>query len=174
MTATYRSRSAETWARAREDYLSGLTAEAVCRRYDLGLSAFRRRAREEEWRRADQDDPAPGVNDLDIFDDVETEDQIDLARLRFNEALVAGRSTEAARRRRLWTTLCRDRDTINAEFFRGLTREQIQQHWADDIRRRAALAEDAPEPRVLPPGQAENLHEVHSKNCLAASEAAPP
>ena len=45
MTDAYRIREAAVGAKARTDYLSGLSAEAVCRRHDLGLSAFRRRAR---------------------------------------------------------------------------------------------------------------------------------
>ena len=42
MTEPYRIREAAIWAQARTDYLSGLSAEAVCRRHDLGLSVNRR------------------------------------------------------------------------------------------------------------------------------------
>lgn len=59
MSDAYRIRSGATWALAREDYLAGMTAEEVCGRYDLGLSAFRARARREQWRRADAPDPTP-------------------------------------------------------------------------------------------------------------------
>lgn len=52
MTDPYRIRSPETWDAAREAYLSGLSAAEACVRFDLGLSAFRKRAREEGWRRA--------------------------------------------------------------------------------------------------------------------------
>ncbi|WP_395650537.1 hypothetical protein [Brevundimonas sp.] len=59
MTDGYRIRSPETWALARDAYLAGAAAEAVCRRFDLGLTAFRTRAREQGWRRSDLDDPEP-------------------------------------------------------------------------------------------------------------------
>ena len=49
----YRVRSQEIWDLARDDYLAGKPARIVCRRYDLGLSAFRIRARKGEWRRGD-------------------------------------------------------------------------------------------------------------------------
>ena len=66
MTEPYRIREAAIWAQARTDYLSGLSAEAVCRRHDLGLSAFRRRARKYGWRRSDQVEPPPGELDLNL------------------------------------------------------------------------------------------------------------
>ena len=53
----YRVRSQQIWDLARDDYLAGEPARIVCRRYDLGLSAFRIRARKAGWRRQDQDDP---------------------------------------------------------------------------------------------------------------------
>lgn len=53
----YRIRSDETWARARDAYLAGETAEEVAFRFDLGLSTLHARAREEGWRRSDQQDP---------------------------------------------------------------------------------------------------------------------
>jgi len=55
----YRIRSDDTWALAREAYLAGETAEAVCARFSLGLSVFRDRARRGGWRRCDQADPGP-------------------------------------------------------------------------------------------------------------------
>ncbi|MEQ7155068.1 hypothetical protein [Brevundimonas aurifodinae] len=56
----YRIRSDETWARARDAYLAGETAEEVAFRFDLTLGSLRHRARQEGWRRADQDDPEWG------------------------------------------------------------------------------------------------------------------
>ena len=47
------------WAAARDEYLAGSAAEAVCRRHDIRLATFRRRALEEGWRRLDQPDPEP-------------------------------------------------------------------------------------------------------------------
>ena len=48
---------ARRWAAARDEYLAGSPAEAVCRRHDLRLATFRRRAREKGWRRMDQPEP---------------------------------------------------------------------------------------------------------------------
>ncbi len=50
---------ARRWDAARDEYLAGSPAEAVCRRHDLRLSTFRRRAREKGWRRKDQEPEAP-------------------------------------------------------------------------------------------------------------------
>ena len=50
---------ARRWAAARDEYLTGSPAEAVCRRHDLRLATFRRRALREGWRRMDQPPPAP-------------------------------------------------------------------------------------------------------------------
>lgn len=64
MSDPYRIRSADIWARARDDYLAGVTAEEVCDRYDLGLSALRARARRDHWRRTDAPVPEPSLDDL--------------------------------------------------------------------------------------------------------------
>ncbi len=56
---SYRARSPETWAKARDDYAAGVPAPEVCERYDLGVANLRKRAREEGWRRRDLDDPDP-------------------------------------------------------------------------------------------------------------------
>jgi len=55
----HRMRSPETWDAARQAYMEGGSAQDVCDRYDLTLSAFRARARREGWRRADMADPEP-------------------------------------------------------------------------------------------------------------------
>ena len=49
-----RTGDARRWDAARDEYLAGSPAEAVCRRHDLRLATFRRRAREKGWRRMDQ------------------------------------------------------------------------------------------------------------------------
>lgn len=54
MRRPYTVRSAQYWDQARDAYLAGETADAVCRRFNLGLSAFRKRARAHGWRRQDQ------------------------------------------------------------------------------------------------------------------------
>ncbi len=58
-TRTYRVRGEETWREARAEYAAGTPAEQVCERHDLGLSAFRKRAKAEGWRRGDLPVPPP-------------------------------------------------------------------------------------------------------------------
>ena len=94
MTEPYRIREAAIWAQARTDYLSGLSAEAVCRRHDLGLSAFRRRARKYGWRRSDQVEPPPGELDLNLYSDL---DMDDLARTGDRDAIVFPRGMTGPR-----------------------------------------------------------------------------
>ncbi len=128
MTEPYRIRNVQTWAQARDDYLSGLSAEAVCRRHDLGLSAFRRRAREYGWRRLDQPDPSPADQmpdlDLSIYEDIRSDDQVETARLRFVQALERGRAVEAVRWRRLWHALRSEAQAFDADFFAGMSPEK--------------------------------------------------
>ncbi|WP_143275663.1 hypothetical protein [Brevundimonas sp. SH203] len=125
MTDVYRIRAARTWAQARADYLSGLSAEAVCRRHDLGLSAFRRRARKYGWRRSDQVEPPPDEIDLNLYADMDMDDLARTARLRFAEAIESGRATDARRWRRLADELRREARDFDADFFRGLSKDEI-------------------------------------------------
>ena len=155
MTDPYRIRSAETWARARDDYLAGLNAEAVCRRHDLGLSAFRRRARKHGWRRVDQDDQTPDQTDLSIYGDISPDDQIEMARLRFLQALDHGKPTEAVRWRRLWQELRVDNDTFNDNFFADKTPAEMRAQLAafrreQDEEDAACLEPLAPDPEFGP------------------------
>jgi hypothetical protein len=55
--SAYRVRSQAVWDAARDAYLAGEAAVSVCVRFDLGISAFRARARRAGWRRIDQPDP---------------------------------------------------------------------------------------------------------------------
>ena len=90
----HRVRSPETWERAREDYAAGLSAAAVCDRYDIGRSAFHERARREGWRRADLPDPEP----LDLA--AVRRDPLELADMTYGRAAMAiegGRALEAHR-----------------------------------------------------------------------------
>lgn len=54
-----RIRAEAVWDQARDLYLAGHTAETVCTRLDLGLSAFWARARDGGWRREDVAAAAP-------------------------------------------------------------------------------------------------------------------
>jgi len=107
MAEPYRIRSPETWEAARLVYLAGCSADEVCGRFDLGLSAFRKRAKAERWRRADQaedepfedaDDTADNGGDLPDMDD---QALADLARRRMGVAARRGAVTEALRWARL-------------------------------------------------------------------------
>lgn len=172
MSHSYRIRSEETWAQARDHYVAGLTAEAVCRRHDLGLSTFRRRAREGGWRRADQDDPTPGVSDLEIYDDLVEDEEIRLALLRYREALTQGRVLDAGRWRKLWRQLCRSRDELNAQMFPGLTRLELDRLLQDSDDEEPGMDALETAPRVAsPPAQASNVHDVHSK--ISSAPAVP-
>ena len=150
MTKPYRIRSPETWAQARADYAAGLGADAVCRRHDLGVSNFRRRARLEGWRRADQADPAPRDEDPALYDNVGLDGQIDLARQRYLHALARGRAVEAVRWRRLWRELQFELDKLDGGLFVGWTPDQIE---AFRIRRALGPDDAASGP--------ENVHDVH-------------
>jgi hypothetical protein len=180
MTDPYRIRSAETWAQARDDYLAGMDAESVCRRHDLGLSAFRRRARKNGWRRLDQADPPPRDPawdlDLSIYDDVSIDDQIVMADQRFIQALAHGRPVEAARWRRLHRQLRDDRWRGDSELFPERTPAETLARMAAERDRedaaaaaelrllsaRAAEVRPAPAAAAPEPARPENVHDVHS------------
>jgi len=88
----------ETWDRARDDYLAGLSGPAVCARYGLGLAAFRKRAASGGWRRIDQPAPMP-TGPIEFEGDVNDAGYLDLAEMaaiHMREAIVNGRSGEAA------------------------------------------------------------------------------
>ena len=126
MTQPYRIRESRIWAQARADYLSGLSAEAVCRRHDLGLSAFRRRARKYGWRRSDQVEPPPGETDLSLYEDIDLDELARTARLRFIEAVEGGRASDARRWRALADDLTREARAFDADFFRGMSHEEVE------------------------------------------------
>jgi len=150
----YRIRSVDTWVRAREDYLAGMTAEAVCARHDLGLSAFRRRARKFGWRRSDQVEPPPDETNLALYNDISTGEQIETARLRFIQALETGKATEARRWHRLQQELIEARDAFETELFRGTSPEQYEALAAiaaarkdkEDLKEEALLTSTPPPP----------------------------
>ena len=60
MRRPYTVRSHQFWDQARIAYLAGEPASSVCGRFGLGLSAFRKRAKAQGWRRQDQPDDSPG------------------------------------------------------------------------------------------------------------------
>ncbi|WP_309628528.1 hypothetical protein [Brevundimonas sp.] len=172
MTDLYRIRPADVWVQARDDYLSGLSAETVCRRHDLGLSAFRRRARKFGWRRSDQVEPDLCATDLSLYDDIQLEEQIQTARLRFVQALEIGKAIEASRWRRLWLDLREAADILHTEFYAGMSSEEIADSrgadTSDETEDEAmllgppasstALLSAPPAPALQAPGMYTNLH----------------
>lgn len=165
MTDAYRIRTDETWAEARADYLIGFTAEEVCRRHDIGLSALRQRARREGWRRTDQDDPVAADDDLDVFDDVEAPDLVDMAWRRLAAAVARGRAADAARWQR-----------IHAQLLARAQEEATRDH--SDVLTAARDAALPPEQRPVPwprlRATGENVHDLHSNYPEAADEADLP
>ncbi len=106
----------DVWARVRDDYLSGLSAPACCRRHGVGLSALRDRAAKEGWRRADQPWRPPNLDPGDegafLEELVDGDlDRIGLKELRFVcerrtiRAILRGDGAEAMRWRRLRTSI---------------------------------------------------------------------
>lgn len=152
MTDPYRIRTEDTWADARGDYLAGFTAEEVCRRHDIGLSALRQRARREGWRRTDQADPSP-EDDFDVFDDLEPPELVEMAWRRLAAAIARGRGADAARWQRIHALLHAraqeeasndHRDALNAAAEADRPPAQRSSAW----------------PRLSLTG--ENVHDVHS------------
>lgn len=91
-SAGHRIHPPETWERARDDYLAGLSGPAVCARYGLGLAAFRKRAAIGGWRRIDQPAAMP-TGPLEIEGDLNEADYSDLADMsviHLREAIVNG------------------------------------------------------------------------------------
>lgn len=105
MTDGYRIRSPETWARAEADFLAGDTAEQVCARYDLGLSAFHKRKRDGAWRKTDQPDPDPLPDDPEDLPPADLPRLADLALRRMGAAVERGRASEALRWQRFHDAL---------------------------------------------------------------------
>lgn len=109
-----RSAPDAVWARVRVDYLAGSSAAEACRRYGVGLTAFRDRAAREGWRRMDQ--PwAPPPNRMEAWDEgVLLDDRVQgdldkihlrqlsfVAHRRMMRAVLRGDAAEALRWRRV-------------------------------------------------------------------------
>ena len=149
-----RVRSGEVWARARGDFLAGLSAREVCVRHDLGLSALKARARREGWRRSDQADPPP-IRDLgydpelaeDLDEELEAETPADVgdmagrALLLARRALALGRLGEAQGWTGVWRRLGgRPRADAEADARRAQLALEAQSARTDAAHAHAALA----------------------------------
>ena len=150
MSDAYRIRSDQTWADARDAYLSGHTAEDVCARYDLGLSAFRARARRQGWRRTDTPDPDP--IDIDAptpLDDLSPGELAEICMRRAARAIDRDSSAEAMRWLRLYLAL--------------KAQPHAQPH-----------AQAVATPHAAPVARASNVHDVHAKKAAPVPSAPPP
>lgn len=161
----YRVRSQEIWDLARDDYLAGEPARIVCRRYDLGLSAFRIRARKAKWRREDQDDPDlydPAL-ELEAVEDLAFSDMADTARRRLQLALLDGEATEAQRWLRIFETLS------------SMALEAGDVHTLhSDFSPRPSDRTDAPAPRPATDEVRSEPNEVHRLHPVLSSDDANP
>ncbi len=173
-----RIRPDEVWDRARDDYLAGATAEAVCRRHDLGVPAFRKRARQGEWRRTDQSAPDPLDDDIDLDAPPEPRERmLDKAWRRVSRALDDGLSTEAVRWMRVHAMLlaadraqARDRDRDTADAMRTVTRTARD----GEVQALATLRQlQAENPLLKRPVLKRPVHTVHSKKPAPASSTPP-
>lgn len=95
------------WDLARREYLSGMRAIDICRRYGMSLRSFRLRARVEKWRRIDRldCDVEPEDGEYHPDDDVGFADLADQVFLNIRKAIGARRAAEAASWMRLFDKL---------------------------------------------------------------------
>ena len=103
------------WAQVREDYLAGISAPECCRRHGVGLTALRKRAASEGWRRADQPWTVPVRLDpwdegvlleervAGDLDQIEMQELEWIADRRMMRAVLRGDAAEALRWRRVFT-----------------------------------------------------------------------
>lgn len=140
MTEGYRIRSEDTWALARDDYLAGDTAEQVCARFDLGVSAFNKRARAKGWRRIDQPDPDPIDEGAVDLPEADLPALAEHALRRMDAAARRGRVAEALRWQRFHDNLAAGLDR-RAEADRRAA--AAARDTGDKARHAEALAHDA-------------------------------
>ncbi|QLQ13300.1 MAG: hypothetical protein HZY74_08450 [Brevundimonas sp.] len=95
MRRPYTVRSSQIWDQARAAYLAGEPASRVCQRFNLGLSALRKRAKAEGWRRQDQPDDSPGRAPYNRRWGSTTVQLIGVARAQAVRAIRQGRVSEA-------------------------------------------------------------------------------
>lgn len=134
-----RRRSAEIWAAARADYLSGASAPQVCERHGLSLSTFRWRARTEGWRRADMAVGSPFLplddTELDEIDHGLPLNAADMARLAWSNAARAMREGKLIEARG-WTRLHDDLTKLadqDGQTVRRHARWATRADWAEEI-----------------------------------------
>lgn len=170
MSDTYRVRSVETWAQARDDYLAGLDAALVCERHDVGLSALRKRAKAESWRKVDQPDPEPAFVAFDPHAPVQTiAEMAELAWRRMAFAVKHDRPLDALRWLKLHQNLsaaARSADSALASEPSSPLRRRGQ---GDGGRPLASAVRE----HTLHPSPSHSLHTFHSKSATTPPAAIP-
>jgi len=178
----YQVRDDATWAVARDDYLSGHSAEAVCAQHNLNLSTFRQRARREGWRKSDAENPLPvSLNDApEPGAAPPTPELMDLAWRSAAAAIQRGRAGEARRWMRLW----QDLRALIREEQEAARKAEAEARWKEQ--RAAQALEAAAEAKRRAEAQAQRdaaiqaeaqLHPLHPDFAAASPEAptgAPP
>ena len=158
----HRAAPDEVWAQVREDYLAGVSAPECCRRHGVGLTALRKRAAGEGWRRADQ--PWTPPTRLDPWDEgvlldehvggdldkVELYELEWVADRRMMRAVLRGDAVEALRWRRV-------RHVLGAD-----ARELARRIAADEVMR-CAFEEGGP------PREAHDAHDVNDVNGVSGT-----
>jgi len=176
------------WARAREDYLAGDSAEMVCARYGLREGTLRHRAKVEGWRRSDQPDPEPV--DLDAEIEAGLPDYGQMARhalVRMNRAVLRGRATEAASWMRLHQRLLAlaaqsadqaDKDAQAAEKAADKADEQRLNHLNRHVKNIGDLARDAAAADIHDPRQRRlidlRLEKIQQFHAVLFPDSPPP
>jgi hypothetical protein len=170
---------ARRWAAARDEYLAGSPAEAVCRRHDLRLSTFRRHAQQQGWRRMDQEPEPPPPQDAPLVipdaptgasrdEPLTAVQMVEKAWSHVQAAVAAGRLIEA----RSWLRLYKDLKPF-ARYEEIAAREaRMEQASAE---RRAAEAPADEEPLVIPEAPSGAIRDIAPPlHCFSAPESHEP
>lgn len=163
------------WQAAREEYLAGFSGPQVCRRHGLSLTALRRRARAEGWRRADQAWTTPSRLDpgADAWDEgaaleeavggnldaIDFRELAWVANQRMMRAVLRGDATGALRWRKVRDVMDAEQATVDQE-----TRldEALAFTRAEAAERPLMLAEAAKARRAADAGRSDTEDAGHS------------
>ena len=113
-TDIYSAHPIPVWEAAREEYLRGESSTDICRRHGLARSTFHARAAREGWRRMDQlpRTVTPFIRLTGEVQDLEFWDLSEMATMRLRQAVMSGRSADAAG----WLTMVRQLRQESIEF----------------------------------------------------------
>ncbi len=172
---SYQVHDEAVWRAARDDYLSGHSAEAVCAQHNLNLSTFRHRARREGWRKSDAESPLPASLDDAPEPDAAppTPELVDLAWRSAAAAIRRGRVHEARAWMRLWNEL----KAVAAEDEERERKAEASARWKEQQAAKAVADEALAQALVQADGaiKAEaRLHPLHPDFEAPSDPGAPP